>query len=219
MKLTKETLAILKNFTQINSNFAFKKGNTIQTMSEGRNLIAEAQIPETLSVEFGVFNLSEFLGVVSLYDDPDLEFSDKLVTISENSSKIRYMATDISILRIPKKGVSFESLGVEEILSFTMSADLYSKIVKTSAILRCPDIWFVADGKKLSVTVNDIKNTTSNDFSLNISDTTSQFKAHIKIDTFKFINGSYDVSIAQNVIRLQSPHVTYYVMAELDSEF
>lgn len=219
MNISKETLGVLKNFTQINANFAFKPGNIIQTMSEGRNLFAEATVQENFDTEFGIFNLSEFLGVIGLYGNPDLKFNDKQVIVSENKSQLRYMATEMSILRTPKKSVSFESMGVTEIMSFDMTNELYSKIVKTSAVLHCPDIWFIADGKTLSVVVDDAKNVTTNNFSIELSECNFTFKAHLKIDTFKFIQDDYRVAIAPSVLSFSGSHVNYFVMAELDSEF
>lgn len=218
MKISKETLNILKNFTNINQNFAFKPGNVVMTMSEGKNLIAEATISEDIQTEFGIYNLAEFLGVISLFDDPDLAFNDKYVTVGNKTSKIRYMATDLSVLRLPKRRISFESEGLEEVTSFVMTEDLYSKIVKTSAVLHCPDIWIEGNGKTLSIRVEDTKNTTSNNFCIDLGDTDKTFRAHIKIDTVRFIPNEYQVTISDRAIRFACDDLIYHVMLEMDSE-
>jgi hypothetical protein len=218
MKISKSTLNVLKNFTNINQVFAFKKGSTLLTMSEGKNLVAEAQVAETFDTDFGIYNLSEFMGVISLLDDPDFAFTDPFVTISSGKSKIKFGSTDLSILSIPKKSISFESQGVDELMSFDMSEELYSQIVKTSAVLHAPDIWIVGEKNSLTIEINDVKNPTSNTFSVDLGETKHVFKAHIKIDTLKFIQSAYTVSLAPGMIRFASPTITYHVKLEEDSE-
>ena len=58
MKLSKETLSLLKNFAEINSNILIKPGNFINTMSVGRNIYAESSIQEDFETEIGIFDLN-----------------------------------------------------------------------------------------------------------------------------------------------------------------
>ena len=82
MKLSKDTVAIFKNFAGINSNLLLKAGNKLATISAQKNVMADVTVAETFP-DFGIYDLNEFLGAMSLFEDPDLEFGDKSVTISE----------------------------------------------------------------------------------------------------------------------------------------
>ena len=53
--------------------------NTISTM---RNIFAKASIDESFDTEFGIYDLNEFLAVVSSLNKPTLSLQDKFMTIS-----------------------------------------------------------------------------------------------------------------------------------------
>ena len=69
MKLSNDTLNVLKNFASINQSIMFKKGKTLKTVSGGKNVLAEATITEEIPADFGVYNLNEFLSVLSLHKE------------------------------------------------------------------------------------------------------------------------------------------------------
>ena len=81
-KLSKETLAILKNYSQINSNLLVKEGNVINTISPAKNIVSESVVTENFEVEFGIWDLSKLLGTISLFEDPEFEFGEKSMIIS-----------------------------------------------------------------------------------------------------------------------------------------
>ena len=48
MKLSKDTLDTLKNFATINTNILVREGNTLSTISTGKNIFARSEIKEDL---------------------------------------------------------------------------------------------------------------------------------------------------------------------------
>ena len=54
MKLSNDTLSVLKNFGNINQGIYFKKGKVLKTVSSGKNILAEATINEEIPADFGV---------------------------------------------------------------------------------------------------------------------------------------------------------------------
>jgi hypothetical protein len=46
MKISKPTIEILKNFSQINSNILIREGNLLRTISVGMNIFARATVEE-----------------------------------------------------------------------------------------------------------------------------------------------------------------------------
>ena len=86
MNLSNETVSVLKNFSTINQNLVIKSGNSISTISAQKNIIAKATVKETFPQDFAIYDLNEFLAVLSLFEKPDLEFHNDFVVITENGS-------------------------------------------------------------------------------------------------------------------------------------
>ena len=70
MKLSTQTISILKNFGAINQGIFFKKGKTLKTVSSHKNILAQANINEEVPAEFGVYDLNNFLSVISYFFSP-----------------------------------------------------------------------------------------------------------------------------------------------------
>ena len=61
MRLSNDTVAVLKNFSSINQNLVIKAGNEISTMSAMKNIVAKADVKETFPKDFAIYDLNEFL--------------------------------------------------------------------------------------------------------------------------------------------------------------
>jgi len=70
MELSDRTLSVLKNFANINSNIVFREGNDLKTISVAKNILAKATLDEAVPQEFGIYDLNEFLNVLSLVENP-----------------------------------------------------------------------------------------------------------------------------------------------------
>ena len=109
MNLSTDTLAILKNFSEINDNILFKPGSKLNTISAMKNILAEATITEKFDTEFGIYSLSEFLRAVELFDKPAVKVNGaNYAVISDEKSKqtIKYFFADKSVIVTPQKGIS-----------------------------------------------------------------------------------------------------------------
>jgi RNase P/RNase MRP subunit p29 len=156
--------------------------------------------------------------VLSLFQNPELEFSEKYVKIFESNNSIKYYAADSSVLVVPKKDINFPDAEIELLLT----ADNLSLINKTASVLKSADVSFVGQDGKVIVVVADKKNDTSNSFELVLGDTELEFKVNIKVDMLKFIPGEYQVSISsKRVSKFSSTgsDLVYYVGIEADSTF
>ena len=65
MEISANTVNVLKNFASINGNIVIKPGNKLMTISEAKNILAEAVVPETFNKQVGIYALQEFLRVIS----------------------------------------------------------------------------------------------------------------------------------------------------------
>ena len=216
MKLSKETVGLIKNFAGINSNLLLKSGNKLATISAQKNVMADAVVTETFP-DFGIYDLNEFLGAMSLFEDPELTFNDKWVTIEQGGNSIKYFAADASVLTAPQKAITFPDAEIE----FNMNANMLSMIQRTASVLRASDVSIVGDGSTMSVVVGDKKNATGNSYNSTVGTTEKKFKVNLKVENLKMIPGDYVVSVSSKKIsRFKGAgDLVYYVAVEADSTF
>ena len=219
MQLSKETLNLIKNFSSINGSLMLKAGNKLATISEGKNVMSEVTIAETFPSDFGIYDLNEFLNVVSLFSDTNLDFSEKYVLVSDGgTSKIKYFAAGEGVVKAAPATIKFPSADV----TFTLEAGQLAMIQRTSSVLKASDVSIVGADGKLKVIVSDKKNDTSNAYEVTLGDTDETFKANIKVENLKMLPNDYEVSISKKKIskfKHTASDLTYYVAIEADSEF
>lgn len=218
MKLSKDTLALFKNFASINSNLTIKAGNKLTTISSGKNIMAETVVSEQFPIDFGIYDLNEFLGAMSLFETPELEFSDKYVTVKEGKNSVRYFAANQSVLTAVPNVKQFPAADIE----FDLSSQMLTQVQRVASILKVSDISFVGDGETVTVNVGDKSNPTGSSFDSEIGVTDKTFKVKFKVENLKMMTGDYRVSIGgKKISRFQATNqqLMYYVAIELDSSF
>lgn len=223
MKLSTDTLSVLKNFASINQGIMFKKGKTLRTVSAQKNVMAEATISDEFPTDFGVYDLNNFLSVLSLHkDDPNLDFQDNNVIISglQGRSKIKYrFCAPSSIVVAPDKAIEMP----DPEISLTLSQEDFDWILKASAVLSSPFIAIESDGQKVFVTTFDPQNDAAHTESLEIADGKGKnYKMLFKVENLKMISGSYDVKISSKGIsnfKHKSLNLQYWIATETGSKF
>ena len=200
MKLNQNTQDILKNFSLINTNILIKEGTELSTISTMRNIFAKATITESFEKEFGIYDLNEFLSVVSSLNKPELNLQDKFMTIaSEGSkSKAKYFYSDPSVIVAPTKEVNMPEADV----TFSLTESNLKELLKMAAILKTPDLALVGEkGGDVVLKVCDKKNDTSNTFDIVVGENaTADYAFYCKVENMKMIEGDYDVKLSQKFI-------------------
>jgi hypothetical protein len=193
MKLTNETLAVLKNFANINPGIEFKKGKSLTTISSTKTVLAKASVKDEFTDDFCIYDLNQFLSVHSLNKDVELEFDSLNVIFKNKHSKIKYRKTAKNmIVTPPEKELTLPSVDVE----FTLTEDDLSSILKSASVLQSPSIAIESDGEKISITSFDPKDNSSHTNSTEISDGNGKkFKAVFLTENFKMLPGSYSVQL------------------------
>ena len=220
MNLTSDTVAILKNFSDINQNILVKPGNQLQTISTLKNILAQADVSEKFDQEFAIYDLPEFLRAIDLFDKSDLNFNGgQNLVIKDNNSKqsIKYFFADKSVVVAPTKSINMP----DKFITFTLSKDNLAKLMRGVNTLNLPDIAVKGDGKTLSIVAVD-KKTPSNDYSISLGDTDKTFTAYFKTENMKMIPDDYDVAISQQKIShfiSKGKPIQYWIAIEPDSEF
>ena len=85
MKLSDTTLTILKNFASINQGIKITEGNTLSTISPLKTLLSKATIADSFDKNFCIYDLNRFLSTLSLFKDPELQFSESAVVIKDGT--------------------------------------------------------------------------------------------------------------------------------------
>ena len=88
MKLSDATVGVLKNFANINQNILIEEGKQIRTMSTMKNILASAGVVEEFPKNVGIYDLNEFLGVLSMTKDADIEFGESYLTMTSGRLRL-----------------------------------------------------------------------------------------------------------------------------------
>lgn len=196
MKISKQTIDTLRNFATINQNIMIREGSVLTTRTVAKNLFASAVVEETFPQDFGIYNLSQMLGVLSLFSDPDVEFSEKSLTISQGKNKVQYLFAAPEVLDFPDKAVKMPETDAE----FELTEENLKSLLKAGAILGCTDLNITGDGSKIVCTVLDPKNSAVNTFSVEVGETSREFSAFIKIENLRLLTGKYNVFMSSRKI-------------------
>ena len=222
MKLNQTTQDILKNFSEINTNILIKPGSELNTISIMKNILAKATINDSFDKEFGIYDLNEFLSVVSSLDKPELTLQEKHMTISAEGSrsKVKYFYSDPSVIVSPTKEVNMP----ESDVTFSLSESNLAQLRKMAAILSSPDLALIGtkDGDVV-LKVCDKKNDTSNKFDIVVGENaTANYTFYFKVENLKMISGDYDVAVSSKSIahftNTKLP-IEYWIALEPDSIF
>ena len=216
MKLSEQTVSLLKNFASINQNLLFKSGNKLQTISAQKNILVDAEIPESFPSDFAIYDLNKMLGVMSLFQDPELEVGDKTMKIG---GKVNYMFADPAmIVTPPEKELVFP----EPEVKFTMTNGDFSQATKAAALLGLPHICVVGNSTKITLCATDVNNSSSDDFETEVGATDKTFCMVFKIENLKLFSGDYNVEITSKGISKfthTSTPLQYFIATESDSTF
>ena len=218
MKLTSKTISILKNFSTINQNLMVKTGNTLSTMSAMKNIVAQAEVTEGFPQEFAIYDLNEFLSALSLFEEPELNFQDQYVTITQEGSRknLKYWFSDPEVVTKPSKAIVMPSTEV----TFNLSSDTLNEIQKAAAVIGAPDMALVNG----SLMVTDKKNDTANAYEtgLDAKETDADYKFWFKVENLKLMSGSYDVEVSsKNISHFTNSAVgvEYWIALEPESKY
>ena len=219
MKISEETIDVLKNFSTINQNLLIKQGNVLTTMSSMKNIMAKATVKEDFPQEVAIYDLNEFLSAISIFQKPEFDFQDNYVLLSEENSKgksLKYFYSDPSVITSPTKEIKMPQSEVE----FEFKNETFKEVTRASAVLGVPDMLLNGTG---ALSVTDKKNDASNNFSVDVSPTgTGDYKFYFKVENLKILSGDYDVKISsKNISNFvnKNKDIQYWIALEPESTY
>jgi hypothetical protein len=195
MKLSNETLTVLKNFSSINQGIQFKQGTKLATVSAGKTVLAQANLKDSFPQDFCVYDLNQFLSVNSLFkDSAELDFDEANIIFKsgKRSQKYRMTAKEM-IVTPPEKELTLPSVDCE----FTLQAEDYDWVMKNAAVLSSPHIAVVSDGETIDITNFDAADNSAHTGNTQVGQGNGKkYSIVFKTENIKLIPGSYDVKIS-----------------------
>lgn len=196
MKLSSDTITILKNFADINDNLMIKPGNMLKTVHVPPTIYGEAQVSEVFDKFFGIYNLKEFLATIAMFKNPDLTFNDEYVEIIDEDDKTirtKYFSADANILTKTPEFKKFPDPSV----TFKITDTNFRRIQRASSTLQRHDIVIAGSNGKITAKVCDLSNATKNEFTVILDDqfVGEDFEVHMKQEKLCIIGGDYNCSL------------------------
>ena len=223
MKLSKHTLNMLKNFSDINMSIEIKQGNILRTVSVQKNILAQAELEDEFPQDFAIYELNRFLGAVSLFDDPEFRFNGSSANIGTNTHSVDYVYCDPSmIVTPPENNITFPDPEVK----FVLSQDALSQVMKASNVLVTPEI-AVEGGPHPNDVIRlmalDVNNDSTDTFKVVLEERSdNKFRFVFKTENMKMLPGNYDVEISSKGIShytMQGQKLQYWIATESSSTF
>jgi hypothetical protein len=186
-----------------------------------KNILAEAPVSEDFPQDFGIYDLNEFLGVLTLVKDAHIDFSsDKFLNLTGDKTKIKYFFSDPSILTTPPETFNAPECDV----NIKVSRNTLTSVLKAAAVMQLPDVVLSRITLEVSagISATDLKNSTSNIYTETLDDERQDktFKFHFKADNLKMIPGDYQVSASTTaqVSNWVGEEASYWIAMEAISE-
>ena len=217
--LSSKTLNVLKNFSTINSSIVFRKGSTVRTISNAENILAKFTGEEVFPVDFAIYDLSQFLSGISLFNDPQLEFtSGDFVSIRGGRQSAKYYFSDpeITLKSAPEKNVKFPGSDIE----FSLSSEDLIALQKASAVYSLPDLTFYSEegSDDIKLILRDKENDTSNTYEQVITGSSNgTYSLDLKIENIRVLPGNYSIRVSQHLISEwtnEDVDLSYYIALE-----
>jgi hypothetical protein len=217
MKISENTIKILKNFSTINQGIVVKPGNVLRTISINKAILAEAEVDETFETEFGIYDLNKSLSILSLTNSRDVDFCDECLEFKglDGKGRIRQRFTPSNLITAPpNKKMSINDFEI----TLTIGVDVVNWIFGVANVLKCPNIVIKGEGTDIQIVATDVKGVVVDDANVEVSGNADiSFSAAIKLENLKIIPQEYTIDISsKGVCRFTNndKSLTYWIAIE-----
>lgn len=214
-----ETINLLKNFASINTNFLFRQGSTIRTITHAKNVFAKATIAEVIPREFAIYDLNQLISILTLSEKPRIEFGSKSLKIQVEGGRFEFFYAEPKIITAPPD----KDISITPSFAVELSANDVALVMKAAALTGAPHFRLKSeDGSKVVLSVCEFKNSTANSYEKDLGITTDfAFDVYIDVSNLKLIPDAYTMEVdrAKKVLRFTSAtkNVEYFMALESDS--
>jgi len=209
MILSKRTLDILKNCSDINPSILFKKGSKIKTISPLKNILFEADVDEVFPCDFAIYDLATFLSVCrNSMKDANIDFEEDKLIFRKGIKEYTYFTAEPSLIVLPpEKDINMPNEGC----SFYLMKDVLDYLKRSAKTAKFADlvIFGCQESNSIYAGVRNMDNDTSNMVKVKIANKLEsdnwflEFPERIlivKVDNLKLMRSDYEVTFADGII-------------------
>jgi|TARA_R110000765_G_scaffold53533_1_gene107316 hypothetical protein len=229
MQLHNDTIDILKNFALINPSIAFTPGNDLQTIAPSKIILAKAKIKDSWPTSGAIYDLSRFLGVISLFEKPEFDFTETQVIIKGSTQTVNYTFADSSMILTPPtdKDLYIDKPDID----LDIPGSKITAVLKAAAVLQLPEVALMCDGSMVYLQVLDSQNPSSDDYKQELQTWNNQstFRIIFGTENFKMMPYDYNLKIESHkdggriaqftCLSDKRPGLVYWVATKLNSTF
>ena len=221
MKVSEKTINLLRNYANINQSIEFREGKILKTVSPLNTILASVEVEEQFTRTFPIYELNRFLGTLALFQNPELDFTDNGVVISDENHEAtyRYCGSSSMFQTPPEKNITFPDAEV----SFELSQDQFKKTINAANTLGLPEVVVEGNSSDIQLVVSDTGNTSSDIFSTTVGKTDKTFRMIFKTENLnKIMEGDYHVSLSSKRIshfKRNSDSLQYWIALEQNSSY
>ena len=194
MKLSTDTINVLKNFATINQKVRIHPGSQISTISPGKDVFARATVTETFPREFNIYDLSSFLALITLMEDQDIDFGDRSLTVSKDGGKFEYFYAEPTVIVAPEAG---KNIPVEAHFEFDMTKNEVEMINKAAAITAAKNVILKSVQGQVSLTIGDSAVANSNSYTRIVGSSEHNFNCILPVERVKLIPDAYHITLSK----------------------
>jgi hypothetical protein len=219
MQVSDNTLNVLKNFATINPSLLFPAGSQIATLSPKKNIMAKATIDESIPKKFAIYDLNQFLGVVSLFKAPEFDIKEQHVTIKNgNGHSSNYFFADESMIDTPPDKV----FNIDPVVNVDLEDAAMKSVISAARVMALPHVTIESSGTEVLLKACNIVDSGSNTYELTVGETDVDFRFIFSVENLRFIPGKYNLQISKEGVAkfaLSTGTVEYYVATEHESKY
>jgi len=216
MKVSNEMCDVLKSFSGINQSIWVDEGNVLRTISPAKTILAKATVEEDFDSPFGIYDLNQFLGCLSLVDNAEIDLKDTYMRIHNDRNKIKYGYVEKDIITTPPaKEMKLPS----EDVTFVLTNDVMQKAMQSCNVMQFPNVVVEVKDNQLSLVACDVKNPGGNRFEAFVCEHEGEYSFTYRSDNLKVMPFDYNVSISDKGISKWSSRpekVEYFIALERD---
>lgn len=221
-QVSDKTTRILKNFAGISNSLILVPGKSQRTVAKGKAMLAMAELPDAWPVETPIFDLNKFLGTLSVFKTPSIEFAEDRMKISDGRLRAGYRLSDPStIAATPTKTLPYDNPKIK----FTLSEADLAQLGKLVAQLDSDTVTIVVNNGSVTLTATDVKNPAAHESALDIpaadivaTDPEWSFTIAFTAEHIAFLlTGAYEVLISDwkyGFFQHKTEPVAYYIVGQ-----
>jgi hypothetical protein len=161
------------------------------------------------------------LGTLDLFNNPELDFTDNGVSITDDNHEAtyRYCGSSSMFQAPPEKDITFPDAEI----NFELTQEQFRKTINAANTLGLPEVIVEGNGSDIQLVVSDTGNVSSDIFSTKVGATDKTFRMIFKTENLnKIMEGAYNVSLSSKRIshfKREGDSLQYWIALEQNSTY